>query len=475
MSAIPYHHGARVVNVDDGLRSIKQVQSSVIGAVVTAPSRDVSAFPLNTPIQINGDTSLLKKLGAAGTARDVCDDILDQGAASIMLTCVDEGADEAAMWSNVVGSQIHKTGMYALLKAPTRLKVTPKLLIAPGFTSGVPTDGLADIVVNDGGQGYTNASINISGNGEGASASPIIQNGSIVGATINNAGHGYDEINLTVEGDGTGAQLSGALDDSANPVTAELVSLANKLRAAAFVDGPNTTNEDAVAYRNQFGAKRLMVIDPYVKVWDAENNINVTRPSAARAVGIQSYMDNEHGFWWSLSNQEIVGVTDVARDVYYDIGDVDTEANYLNRNGVTTVVHDNGYRFSGLRTCSQDPQWQFMSSVRVTDNIHDSMIQSFKWAKDRPMSAELLDACRDMINDHLSGLKAQGAILGGRAVINPDVNPKDQIMDGIFRIDFDHEPPPPFEQAVIASHRNSYYLEQMVADILKQSGSALAV
>jgi len=473
MSTYEYHHGARVIDVDDGYRNIRQVESSMISAVVTAPTRDTSAIPLNTPFLINGDTDILKKLGREGTGQDVADDILDQGAASIMMTVVNEGDTEAEMWSNVVGNRINKIGMHALLKAPTRLKVVPKILIAPGFTSGRPTDGLENVVVNDGGQDFTTAQIVVGGDGTGAVVTPVIQNGSIVDAVIVTAGHSYTEITLTVTGDGTGATLTGEIDTSANPVTAEMIGLANKFRACIFADGPNTTNEDAITYRGDFGARRLMIIDPYVKIFDTDANLNVARPSAARAAGLQSFMDNQRGFWWSMSNQPIVGVTDVARDIYYDIGDPDTEANYLNKNGVTTVIHDDGYRFSGLRTCSSDPKWQFLSSVRVTDNINDSMIQSFKWAKDRPMGGEVIESAIDSINDHLASLEALGAILDGTAWIDPNLNSRDQLMDGILRLEYDHEPPPPIEQMIIGSHRNSYYLKNMVTEVLRNAGTAL--
>ncbi len=43
----------------------------------------------------------------------------------------------------------------------------------------------------------------------------------------------------------------------------------DKLGAVAFVDGPDTTDEDAVAYRALIGSQRVYVVDPKVLVWDA--------------------------------------------------------------------------------------------------------------------------------------------------------------------------------------------------------------
>lgn len=51
-------------------------------------------------------------------------------------------------------------------------------------------------------------------------------------------------------------------------VATAMDGLAEKLRAIAILDGPNSTDEAAVAYAKNFGSKRLFMVDPGVQVWD---------------------------------------------------------------------------------------------------------------------------------------------------------------------------------------------------------------
>jgi len=70
----------------------------------------------------------------------------------VVVVRVDEGADEAETISNVVGGVDEATGAYegvqAFLAAQSVVHVTPRLLIAPGFTHQRPGD-LANPVVSE--------------------------------------------------------------------------------------------------------------------------------------------------------------------------------------------------------------------------------------------------------------------------------------------------------------------------------------
>ncbi|SQC45100.1 phage tail sheath protein [Klebsiella pneumoniae] len=45
-----YHHGVRVVEVNDGTRSITTVSTAIVGMVCTGDDADASVFPLNKPV-----------------------------------------------------------------------------------------------------------------------------------------------------------------------------------------------------------------------------------------------------------------------------------------------------------------------------------------------------------------------------------------------------------------------------------------
>ena len=65
---MPSLHGVEVVQIDDGLRPIQTVESSIIGLVGTAPDA-TAAFPLNTPIPMTGPR-MAAGLGDDGALRD---------------------------------------------------------------------------------------------------------------------------------------------------------------------------------------------------------------------------------------------------------------------------------------------------------------------------------------------------------------------------------------------------------------------
>jgi phage tail sheath protein FI len=260
-------HGVEVVEIDNGPRPIRTVRSSVIGLVGTAPGADEHSFPLNTPVLIAGSRLEAAKLGTTGTLPMAIDGIFDQAGALVVVIRVAEGATEAETQTHVLGG-VDEAGQYlglqALLAAQSVAKVTPRILIAPGFTHQRPTDP-----------------------------------------------------------DDNTRQL-------ANPVVAELLGIAERLRAVIIADGPNTTDAAAIDYREDWGSPRIYVVDPHVKVM--KNGAVVTEPVSARVAGLIAKIDNDRGFWWSPSNNVINGIVGSHRPVDFALGDPNARANLLNEN-----------------------------------------------------------------------------------------------------------------------------------------------
>lgn len=148
MAGLQFLHGVEVVEIEAGPRPIRTVRSAVIGLIGTAPDADAAAFPLNTPVMIAG--SRLEAAGldttgdGAGTLPAAVDAIFDQAGALIVVVRVDAGADAAATLTNILGGVDALTGQYtgvhAFLGAQSALGLTPRLLIAPGFTGDRPDD-----------------------------------------------------------------------------------------------------------------------------------------------------------------------------------------------------------------------------------------------------------------------------------------------------------------------------------------------
>jgi uncharacterized protein len=466
-----YLHGVETIEVSDGIRPVRRVRTSVIGLVGTAPDADPEVFPLNTPVAVPGNTRLAAALGNTGTLPDAFRGIYAQIGAIVSVIRVEPGLNANATLAAVIGDPIAKTGVHALLSSEPLTGLKPKILIAPGFTSVRPATGVSQVNVTAGGTGFTEAPTVVftGANTRPAKARAVIQGGAITAVIVEDPGLGYEAAPAVsfVGGDGEDATATAVIGTTANPVVAALVGVADRLRAIVLADGPNTSNAAALSYREDFGSDRLMVIDPSVLAFDVTEATNVTKPAASYAAGLQSRMDNERGFWWPFSNQPIAGVTGVSRPIAANLSDRNSEHNLLNEQGITTIIRENGFRFFGLRSCSDDPLTAFLSVRRIIDVVRDEVEKGFTWAVDRPFSPQLVREIVESVNAYLRLLKTEGAIVGGRCWLNPDFNPSGNLVEGKLTLDFDIEPVAPIERLTFRIHRNPDYYTEAVEEIVR--------
>lgn len=248
-------------------------------------------------------------------------------------------------------------------------------------------------------------------------------------------------------------------NNQANPVISSMLAIADRLRAVIIADGPNTNDQDAITWRNDFGNARVYVVDPWVKIFiDSEQIV----PPSPYIAGLIARSDNENGFWWSPSNQEIYGIVGTARPVDFTLGDANCRANFLNENEVTTIIRQEGYRLWGNRSCSSDPKWAFLSVRRTADLINDSLLRAHMWAVDRNITRTYLDDVVESVNAYLAHLKALGAILGGQCYPDPELNTPANIAQGKVYFDFDFTPPYPAERIVFRSHLINDYIKELI-------------
>ena len=241
-------------------------------------------------------------------------------------------------------------------------------------------------------------------------------------------------------------------------VATEMVSLANKLRAFCYLDGTNTNDADAQNYVANIGSKRAMVIDPWVKAFDVLSSSEVVRPGSAVAAGLRAKTDTEKGFWWSMSNQNILGIVGTVRPVDFKMGDPTSRANLLNKNHVTTIIRENGFRMWGSRTTDkQDAKWAFEPVVRTGDLIADSIQEGLSWAVDRPINAKFLEDVSTSVNNYIRHLVKIGALIGGECWVDPDLNSADQLSQGKAYFKYDFTAPAPAEHIEITSVNVSDY------------------
>lgn len=250
------------------------------------------------------------------------------------------------------------------------------------------------------------------------------------------------------------------------PVATALVAIAQDLRAFAYVSAHGAkTKEEAVAYRDNFGAREVMVIWPSFEKWDTTTNATVQTPAVAIALGLRAKLDKEIGWHKTLSNVAVNGVTGISADVWWDLQNPATDANYLNEAEVTTLIQEAGFRFWGSRTCSEDPLFAFENYTRTAQVLADTMAEAHFWAVDKPMHPSLIKDIIEGINAKFRELKSAGYIIDGQCWYDEEANDATTLKAGKLFIDYDYTPVPPLEDLTLRQRITDRYLLDFAARI----------
>ena len=468
--AANYLHGVETIEIERGPRPVKTVKSAVIALIGTAP-----LGPINDP------TLWLSEKDSAAwgpelpgyTIPQSLDIIAGYGAATVIVI-------------NVCDPAIHKS---AVASETLRIdSVTDRGRLANGAVSNLviqSTDGATTY------QAVTDYTINL--------ASGIltrVPGGDIpAGATLN-ASYDYVDPSLVTPADILGVvnaagERTGmkALKDTYNKfgffakiltapafctlssVSTALVGLADELDAIAYIDAPiGITFAQALAGRGPSGAinfntssERARLCYPHVVGYDPANNAARLEPLSIHAAALRAKVDLDKGFWWSNSNQELVGVIGVERQLSAMIDDAQSEVNLLNEQGITTVFssYGTGYRLWGNRTAA----WPTVTHMKNFENVRrtgDMINESLRYFSlqfiDMPLDQALIDALLESVNAYGRKLIGDGALLGFKAWYDPARNEETELAAGHLLINYKYTPPPPMERLTFETEITSEYL-----------------
>jgi phage tail sheath protein FI len=224
-------------------------------------------------------------------------------------------------------------------------------------------------------------------------------------------------------------------------VVAEMIPIAERLRAIIVADCPTETDAAAVAFATACASQRVYAIYPEVV-----NTKNETTAASPYVAGVIARTDKEVGFWCSPSNKIVNGIVGLSKPVDFSLGDSACKANYLNENGIATIVNQDGYRLWGNRTTSGEGAYKFLCVRRTADIISDSILRAHLWAVDRNIVKNYLTDVTESVNAFLATLKSQGAILAGKCFANKELNTAANIAEGKVFFDFSFTPAYPAEQ-----------------------------
>ena len=305
-------------------------------------------------------------------------------------------------------------------------------------------------------------------NGAGADAEAIAadQTSKVIGTVAGGVYTGAQALLAAQAQLGVKPRIIGApgLDNQA--VTTALVAIAQKLRGMVYATAFDCADvSEAVLYRDEFGARELMLIWPDFVSWNTTTSASEIAHATARALGLRAKIDEEVGWHKTLSNIAVNGVTGLSKDVFWDLQDPSTDAGVLNAGEVTTLVKANGYRFWGSRTCSDEPLFAFESATRTAQVLADSIADSLMWAIDKPMHPSLVRDIIESINAKFRELKALGYIIDGTAWYDETVNTTATLAEGKLYIDYDYTPVPPLENLQLRQRITDRYLAEFASRI----------
>ncbi len=245
---------------------------------------------------------------------------------------------------------------------------------------------------------------------------------------------------------GVKPRILGAPGLDSKPVAEALTSVAEKLRAMAYVYADGATDvSEALEYQQGFGKRETMVIWPNFTKWSTTANAVVEVPAVAYALGLRAAIDQAQGWHKSLSNVPVNGPTGISRDVFFDLQNPASDATLLNDGNVTTLIRKQGFRFWGNRTCSTDEAFSFETATRTAHVLADTMAEGHFEFIDKPLTPALVKDILEGINARMRSLKAGGYILDGKAWIDYEVNTTELLKSGKLTIDYDYTPLPPLE------------------------------
>lgn len=485
-------HGVEVIELTSGSQPIRTLASSVIGLVGTAPNSQaaISATLVTGTVLSNNSITFTSALAGA----------LGNG---VYLKFVNPNANSAALAVSVSGNVV----TVSLATGSTGAITSTAAQIITAFAASTAASALVTAANTSGstGAGVVAAFSTTALSGGVSEAfplnTPVLVTGSRAAAVLAGSGgtiqdalnHIFDQagaavivVKVAVGADDSATRANVIGTSSAKTglwaltaaesivgvrpriviapsfsntlaVGTAMEAVATRLRGVAIIAGPNTTDVDAIAYAQNFGP-RAYVIDPGVQ-WVNSTGATVSGGATARVAGVISKSDNDRGFWWSPSNNQILNIVGTSRAVDFTLGDVNASANLLNAANVATIINQNGFRLWGNR-CADGT---FLSVRRTADLIEDSIQRAHLWAVDRNITKTYLGDVSESVNGYLRTLVNQGAILGGKCWPDPDLNTPANIAQGVVYFNFDFTPPYPAEHIVFQAILTNSYIATLTA------------
>lgn len=184
----------------------------------------------------------------------------------------------------------------------------------------------------------------------------------------------------------------------------------NKANRFAIIDIPKEIKKvnDLKQWRNMFDSSYAAAYHPWVKVFDPVDKTNIFIPPSGSVAGIYSRSDNTRGVHKAPANEVVRSCTSL--DCQYSKGEQDI----LNPIGINLIraFTGQGIRIWGARTLSSNAQWRYINVRRLFIFIEESVKRSTDWVVFEPNDAELWARVKRSLDNFLTGVWRDGALVG---------------------------------------------------------------
>ncbi len=269
---------------------------------------------------------------------------------------------------------------------------------------------------------------------------------------------------------------------NANAVCAALPPICAKLLAHAVVDGPATTEQDAIDWRETISSDRLIPVDPAVKVLSSGAPVVVPLSPAVIGVGVRRDHEKQGRPFHSWANQPVQGIVGPSRPINFSLTDGATEGQRLlsanigvllrGEMGVESAIAQGGFIFVGTDNAGEDDLWRFYNVTRGRDYIHLMLLRTLRIYLGRfNITGQTVQAIVNTMESAMRDLKADGDILGYEIKFTRDQNSPEQLRQGRFTVNFAAEEAPVLRYLGIQSARYRPALDALLDDLLAQVGT----
>lgn len=263
------------------------------------------------------------------------------------------------------------------------------------------------------------------------------------------------------------------LGNAANPVAMAMDTVCTRIiDCLGYFDTADTSREAAALAASDFATSLNMVaLYPSARVYLGGQD--VVRPLSPHAAAAMVRRDKEVGNPFKAAwNRRLLGVRGPSQRVTYRDGDTSSDANYLNQNGVGTIIEGN--LLWAPFTTATDPTtlgYRQIKRIRTRRSIEKALLRSLRQYLSEDLGPHGVTLIARSLGEACEERKALGAIIDFEIVYSKALNVATLLRDGGLRLKLRFEETPALTDLQIYSEPQPEAFDVLQSAIAASLGS----